>query len=76
MGSDIANSLERRAWLKYFRDMMAQHQKASMFSQGIIALNNEIDAETKAIGDAIQGGSATMEDLFLLLDYPPFKVGN
>ena len=70
--SDISHSMERRILLKHFRDQMANHPKASMLTHAIVALNNEIDAETEQISDAIQDGHASMKDLFLLLDYPPW----
>jgi hypothetical protein len=70
--SDISHNLERRILLKHFRDQMASHPKAAMLSQGITALNVEMDAETEAVGEAIREGRATMKDLFLLIDYPPW----
>lgn len=71
--SDISQNMERRILLKHFRDLMANHSKACMLSQGIMALNAEIDAETEAIGESIRVGRSTMKDLFLLLDYPPWS---
>lgn len=71
--SRLSDLLESRDLLRYFRDQMANRPRASWLSEGIVKLNEQIDATTTAIDDEIKQSRATMKDLFLLLDYPTWS---